>query len=86
MSLSVFEKLGSEELEMVIGGISLPGGAQQQQQQQDNRPWVDRLTDNLRSRGFDPSIDPGMERKPPSADMDPGIMRQLGSGGGQRDI
>lgn len=86
MSRSTLQSLGGDELEMVIGGISIPGGGglQQPQPQEDNRPWVDRLNDNLRQRGFDPNIDPKMEIRPPNADMDQGIMRQLPSGGRQQ--
>ena len=85
MSRSDLQSLGSDDLEMVIGGISIPGGGglQQQQPQEDNRPWVDRLTDNLRQRGLDGNIDPKMEIRPPNADMDQGIIRQLPSGGSQ---
>ena len=88
MSRSYLQCLAGDELEMVIGGISVPGGGglQQPQPQEDDRPWVDRLTDNLRRRGLDSNIDPKMEIRPPNADMDQGIIRQLPSGGRQWDI
>jgi len=63
--------LSIEDLGAVVGGVAAPRGAQPKQQ--DNRTWVERLNQNLKQRGFDPSIDPKMERKPPNPNMDPGI-------------
>jgi len=84
MSTPSLEPVDNEELDAVIGGLSVPGSPQGQQPQ-DDRPWVEGLTDSLKKRGFDPSIDPNMERPPPNPGMDPGIMRPLPSGprGGQ---
>lgn len=79
MSTPSLEPVANEDLDAVIGGLSIPGAPQGQEAQPD-RPWVDGLTDSLKRRGFDPNIDPKMERPPPNPDMDPGIMRPLPGG------
>jgi hypothetical protein len=80
MSDTKLEPVEGEDLDAVIGGLSVPGAPQGQQQPQDDRPWVEGLTDTLKRRGFDPNIDPQMERRPPNPDMDPGILRPLPGG------
>jgi hypothetical protein len=83
MSTPSLTSIDNDDLDAVIGGLSVPGSPQGQEPQQD-RPWVDGLTDTLKKRGFDPSIDPNMERPPPNPNMDPGILRPTpgGSRGG----
>jgi hypothetical protein len=69
----MLETIDHRFLDGVCGG--LPNGVPSQKQPEP-KTWIDGLNRSLNRRGYDPNIDPKMERKPSNPGMDPGIIRQ----------
>lgn len=76
MSMLQLSALAFDDLDAIIGGISVPNAAAPKE---DDRTWVERLTDNLRRDGLDDTIDPKMERRPCNPEMDQRILRPWNS-------